>query len=340
MRFPTVVLAIVSLISFLTVDSSNANLLIDFNSTSQDGGPHPEAGYQSYDAGHEVAEDFITRYFAVEFPVSGPATVSLTPSWPNTTDIRVQQMADRPGGNDAYWVGDRLDLLTDYLGIDSRTGSGGNGDWDGALYGTPTYMTLTLGALPAGTYNWTSCHHDTEYVWSDFQVEFSFDSGTYFGSPILMEMTNSTPGGNPSSYVTYNGEPPLSDPSDLPSTLTYSITADGVNDVVIRFAPYQDGVNPVAVHKQIFGINGFELTQQVILEPPVMQTPQIEPDGAALLRWNSSPGLVYNLYHSDYCNGDFILLQAGIEASPPLNEFYANIQGVDIKFWQVTAVQE
>ena len=41
---------------------------------------------------------------------------------PNTTDNRVQQMIDRGAGNDAQWLGSNLDLLTDFIGIDTRTG--------------------------------------------------------------------------------------------------------------------------------------------------------------------------------------------------------------------------
>ncbi|MFP6864872.1 MAG: hypothetical protein VCA35_02935, partial [Roseibacillus sp.] len=37
----------------LTTFGASAQLLVDFNSTSQDSGPHPEAGYNSFDAAHE-----------------------------------------------------------------------------------------------------------------------------------------------------------------------------------------------------------------------------------------------------------------------------------------------
>ena len=50
-------------------------LLIDFNSTTQDNGPHPQVGYESYDAGHEVAGDFVP----VGYSAFG-TTVTLTPN--------------------------------------------------------------------------------------------------------------------------------------------------------------------------------------------------------------------------------------------------------------------
>ena len=95
--------------------------------------------------------------------------MAVTPDWPNTTDNRVRQMIDRSAVNDAQWGGDKLDLLTDWIGIDTRTTSGGNGDWDRTPATTPTYLTLALSGLPAGTYEWTSYHHDTEQIWADVQ---------------------------------------------------------------------------------------------------------------------------------------------------------------------------
>ena len=71
----------------LTIATLQAqNLLVDFNSTNQDRGPHPQAEYQSYDAAHEVPADFVTRSFQ-----AFGTTIDITPAWPNTTDNRVQQ---------------------------------------------------------------------------------------------------------------------------------------------------------------------------------------------------------------------------------------------------------
>ncbi|MBJ06519.1 MAG: hypothetical protein CMO40_05275, partial [Verrucomicrobiaceae bacterium] len=39
------------------------NLLVDFSSTSQGGGPNLQVGYQAYDAGHEAIADFVTRSY-------------------------------------------------------------------------------------------------------------------------------------------------------------------------------------------------------------------------------------------------------------------------------------
>lgn len=263
-----------------------AQLLIDFNSLSQDGGPHNQEGYQAYDAGHEVALDFVTKEYEAMF-FDEEYVISLTPAWPNTTDNRVQQMIDRSPSFDANWLGDDLDLITDWLGIDSRTGNGGNGNWDLTEFTTPTYMTLTIGGLPAGTYNWLSLHHDTEHCWCDFQVEISTDDGFSYSEPIFMEGTDSTPAGNPASPMEYQGlDDP--DPRNLPSTFKTSFTTNG-DDVVFRFTPYTDGLNGVNVHKNIFGINGFELEGD---EPVQQETTFIRGDTNADLRVNLADAII------------------------------------------------
>jgi hypothetical protein len=241
-------------VGFLAAVASADTLMIDFNSTTQGGGPNNQAGYQAYDAGHEVAADFVTQSYS-----AFGTTVGVTPAWPNTTDNRVQQMIDRGAGNDANWnnaAGD-IDLVTDFLGIDTRTGNGGNGDWDGTT-GTPTYMTLTLSGLSAAPYDWRSFHHDTEHVHGDFRVELSVDGGASFAQLTDGLMTDSSPGGNPDSSGFVPPGPWTGPDADLlPSTYGTSFTANGVDDVVFRFAPYSN----TAVHRQIWGINGFELVQ-------------------------------------------------------------------------------
>lgn len=232
-----------------------AQLRVDFNSTTQDNGPHPTTGYQSYDAGHEVAADFVPRTYAADFG-NGPVQVTLTPAWPSTSSAAVMQMIDRAAAYDNRWVGDDLDLVTDWIGIDARSGAGGNGNWD-RVTGSPTYLTLTLAGLPVGSYEWLSFHHDTENVWADFQVEVSTDGGVTFGPAVDKEMTSSSPNGVPTNPVDSTGATdPL--PRNLSSTFVTTFDASGP-DVVLRFAPFQDG-GPNGVHKQIFGMNGFELS--------------------------------------------------------------------------------
>ena len=239
--------------------TSHAALWVDFNSTTQGGGPNNNAGWEAYNAGHEVAADFVTQSYNATFAISGAANVGVTPAWPNTTDNRVRQMIDRGAGNDANWLDTDLDGVTDWLGIDTRTGNGGNGNWDGTT-GTPTHMTLTLSGLAAGTYNWRSFHHDTENVHTDFQVAINTGGGLV--ALANGYMSDSTPGGNPNSAT--NGSPGLvTDFAGMiaaGSIYDATFTANGTDDVVIQFTPLA-GTYGNAVHNQLWGINGFQLTQ-------------------------------------------------------------------------------
>lgn len=113
---------------------------------------HNEAGYQSHHVTHEVAVEFVTANYQVSFMLSGTTAVSLTPTWPSTSANAVMQMIGRSDGQAATWVGEKGNLLRDWIGIDSRTTvPGGLGPWDGVT-GNPTYMHLTLGGLPSATY--------------------------------------------------------------------------------------------------------------------------------------------------------------------------------------------
>ncbi|MED5419205.1 MAG: hypothetical protein VYA27_10905, partial [Verrucomicrobiota bacterium] len=96
----------------------SAQLYIDFNSTSNDGGPHPQTGYNSYDAAHENASDFLSPR---DYSAFG-ATISLAVDFPDSSDRRVQQMIDRGSGNDRNWTGSKLNLITDWIGVDTRSG--------------------------------------------------------------------------------------------------------------------------------------------------------------------------------------------------------------------------
>ena len=251
-------------------------LFIDFdNGGNQDGGFHFQAGYQSYIANHEAAAEFTTQSFT-----AFGTTIDVTPTWPDTSDNRVQQMIDRGAGNDANWNGDLLNLLTDWLGSDTRTGQGGNGNYDG-VSGAPTTLLLTIANLPAGQYNWRSYHHDTENMHAMMTLEFSTDGGLSFAPAINTTITDSTPGGNPTSPMTYDGpgDPGSFDPADLPSTVNTTFTATGIDDVVVRIVPFAQ----TAVHSQFAVINGFEITSNVVVPEGVILTEVSEiPGGYAI----------------------------------------------------------
>lgn len=270
-------------------------LLVDFNSNQDNGGDsttagppeasvanHNQPGWSSYHANHEVSAEFGTATYG---------SITVTPDWPNTNNNNVEQMIDRgtqstvapfnaTGSFDATWnnaAGD-LNLITDWLGIDTRTSNGGNGNWDGVT-GTPTYMTLRLGGLNNAIYNWTSFHHDTENVHGFFSVELSTDGGASYVKLPDGYMSDGTAGGfPPSTDPGFLGPQVGPDASTLISTYQTTFIADGVNDVVFRFAPYSN----TDVHRQLWGINGFVLEETPIPEPSTVALAVL---GAAGLAW-------------------------------------------------------
>jgi|GEM_PF-4527910 len=280
-----------------TYGQENA-LWVDFNSLSQDNGPHNHPDYQPYSAGHEVADDFVTA----EYEAFG-TMVSFTPSWPDTEDNRVMQAIDRgtQGGmdedgfpivtsHDFFWFAEdilsleedmtnNLDLVTDWIGADTRTGNGGNGDYDGDV-GEPTRMLFTLSDVPAGEYNWVSFHHDTEWMHGRYWFDYSVDGGETFQPVGDREFTisKSRPEGNPPSEEIATGFDedfnPI-DPKDLPSTVNFDFAATG-EDIVMQFTPLSE----VAVHTQFAVVNGFQLTQTSATAPPVTVDPTcVVPEG-------------------------------------------------------------
>jgi hypothetical protein len=239
----------VVLTAMLVMTAHAGPLLIDFNSTSQDNGAHNQTGYQAYDARHEVAADFITRQYS-----AFNTTVSFTPTWPDTSDNRVQQMIDRSAGFDSNYVGNMVDLVTDWIGIDARAGSGGNGTTD------PTTLLFTLSDLPAGEYSYRSYHHDTEYQSGEFIVDlFDANGSSAIGA---FEMTASTPGGNNDNLE----NPGLgNDPAVLSSTVSFTFWSDGINDVQVQYQAYEI---PGNVQQSFLGVNAIEV--KAIPEPATL----------------------------------------------------------------------
>ena len=290
-------------------------LLVDFNSTTQDGGPHNLAGFEPYDAGHEVAADFNTKSYS-----AFATTVTVTPDWPNTTDNRVRQMIDRGAANDATWTdASTIDGVTDWLGIDTRTGNGGNGDWDGTT-GTPTYMTLALGGLPAGTYNWLSHHQDTENVHTNFQVELSTDGGATYAKLADGYMSDGTVDGNPDSLLD-GGQANLvtnfAEMAAAGSVYTTSFVADGTSDVVLQFAPYS-GALGAAVHNQLWGINGLQLAANA----PITWDAVVSGTTAADLIGGPEIPFVTATYPGGNADGTFFTGDGGDTGNADLNTIY------------------
>ena len=242
-------------------------LWLDFNSLVNVNG---QPGYESYDANNEAPGDFVR----MTYPAFG-STVGVTPSWPDTTDPRVMQMQDRSDTEAVLWSGDLRPFLRDWIGVDSRSNSGGNGAYDGTT-GTPTRLVLTLDGLPADTYAWRSFHHDVEKMHGKFAVEVSTDGGANY-TPVAgplpdgtFQLTNSAPDSTPPAATLYTGfpNPGSVDPADLPSTIDLMFTADGINDVLVRFTP----ITTTQTHRSFFCLNGFQLTGNMAISQPVVIT--------------------------------------------------------------------
>lgn len=297
---------------------ASGQFLMDFNSSQASGGTpvvgdpadpanaiHHEAGYLCYHAIHEEATSFVPATYEVNFSGTGAATVTMTPEWPNTTDARVRQSIGRSDGQAGSWTGIKTNLLRDWLGVDSRTGSGGNGAWDGTV-GTPTYFHLRFEGLPAATYEMTAYLHDVEHMNTEFTIEVSSDGGTTFGDPIVGRMTNSLSGGTPAENEVLPGMAPNvadGNPLDLTSTQVFAFEVVAGQDLVLRFAPLSTGT---AVHQQFLGLNGFEMVQTGGGGAP-LQINAISRNAASdevSLTWASKAGATYTIRTSEDLGGD------------------------------------
>jgi hypothetical protein len=286
-----------SLLALGTVATANAALWIDFGRPGQ----VLEAGYVGFDDNHESATTGASQNFATSFANSGAASVDIAAAWANTTDNRVKQIIVRGAGNNATWTDTTgIGLVQDWIGSDTRTGNGGNGNWDGTA-GIPTFMTLTLSGLPAGTYDWTSFHHDTENIHGNFKV--SVNTGAGADSRVDGYTTDGTTGGNPNSET--DGSPgralTFAEMEAKGAIYTTSFTADGTNPVVVEFVPIS-GVLGNAVHNQFFVMNGFQLDQQA---PPsnsgkfAITKMDYAPDTDTItITWPSVVGQLYSIDRS------------------------------------------
>lgn len=240
-------------------------------------------GYQNYDPSNLVEGEWGSQTydaFATE--------ITLRPEFPDTDSAPTGSMILRDNPDFDYWDNVLYDgsIARDSLIVDTQTSNGGNGDYDGDD-GSPTRLALRLGRLPAGTYAWTSFHHDLYFHHTEFITEISIDGGATFSETGRHRMTHGRDGGNPSSDDTRDG-PVL---ELMPSTVDVSFEADGEHDVVFRFTPLAaDGPDT-----RVFGINGFHLIQTAAAIPPLEITKvSIDSDsGMITLTWRSYPGRLY-----------------------------------------------
>jgi len=113
-------------------------------------------------------------------------------------------------------------------------------------------------------------------------------------------MTDSTEGGTPDSGAIEVGP----DAFTLPSTYHISFNANGADDVVLRLAPYSDAAG---VHRQIWGINGFQLeavtSDQAYGPTPISGATDVEK--SVVLSWNPADGTAATNGHRLFLSDDF-----------------------------------
>ena len=221
---------------------SSAGLLVDFSSTATGGqvGVFHDQGRQPYIADHEVDSN-VDRSEIFNVPAFGGANVTLSVDFPDTITNTAKQLIGR--GSVANYDGDDADLARDWIGVDARVAQGGNGT------DNPSTIRFTLAGIPAGTYLYSSFHHDVDNQNGDFDViltdadrtDAPYDSRT---------MTASNAGMNPGAGQTLHS---------LPSTLNAVVRSNGVDPIIITYEAYEGAT----VATSLFGINGFDLVPTV-----------------------------------------------------------------------------
>lgn len=238
-----------------------ADFVVDFSpdgTVAGQAGPFHDQDSFPFVAAHEV-DSATDPLFGVDrsetWPVAalGGASVTATLSYPDSTDPRIKQMIGRPddggaGGSDHY-VGDKVDVMRDWVGIDARTGSGGNGT------GAPTTMRLNLAGLPDGTYLFRGYHHDVANQKGRFEIVVS-DATRSATSLGLFRMTHSsTTYGNHQPENPGAGNPPAA----LTSTVEFVFTVSGGSSTDIDYLMTETSSGDT-VRSSFFALNGFEIT--------------------------------------------------------------------------------
>ncbi|HEU5069953.1 MAG TPA: glycoside hydrolase family 98 domain-containing protein [Verrucomicrobiae bacterium] len=207
-----------------------------------------QSGFAAYDAQNEVAGSFGPRSYS-----AFGTNIRVTPSWSGTPATNTAQQAwwrDNASGYSTN-AADRLDLLIDWIGTDPRESPGDP-------------LTLTISGLPAGTYGWLSYHHDTQNQQGHFRVTVNDAAGSAATSGLQVSNTQ-TQGRTNLAQVT---------------TFATALVSDGVNPVSLVWET-TDAPN----FNTMFVINGFELTNDVVVAPQQVNAPLRRPISPSQPMW-------------------------------------------------------
>jgi hypothetical protein len=252
-------------------------LLVDFsNAGNQAAGPQVMNGYQSYIANHEVIGEVD---HSQAFPAFG-TSVTLTVEYPDSFTNTVRQMINRAEANNLNYIGEKVSLVRDWIGIDARVAQGGNG------FDIPTTMTFTFDGFPAGHYQYRAYHHDTEFQHGMFNVGVDDAAGSREIGMFAMTASTNNATNNPNPVNPGAGQGPES----LESTVTFPFESNGTNPVVVRYSNFEAAL----ALETFLGVNGFEITALPTPVPLVWISVTRNPQtGAVTLDWQSEAGATY-----------------------------------------------
>ncbi len=230
-------------LDFNSFPSPTGGLKVDFSSQNAAGqaGVFHHSDWFNYVATHEVT-GITDRTELWTVPAFANAEVSFTVAYPDTTAATVKQMIGRTDVQAAAYTGDSPRLMRDWIGIDTRAASAGNGAT------ADTTMTFTFTALPAGTYRYRGYHHDVELQNGQFGLNVT-DASRSNADLGRFRITRS--GGTTNSLP----ENPGGDPATLSSTIELLVVSNGNDPVTISYT----GRETASVFTSFVVVNGFEL---------------------------------------------------------------------------------
>jgi hypothetical protein len=218
-------------------------LKVDFSSQNAAGqaGVFHHSDWFNYVATHEVT-GVTDRTEVWTVPAFANTEVSFTVAYPDAAAATVKQLIGRTDAQAALYTGDSPRLMRDWIGIDTRAGSAGNGT------AADTTMTFTFTGLPAGTYRYRGYHHDVEFQAGQFGLKVT-DASRSDADLGKFRITHS---GQNANHLPEN---PGGDPSALSSTIDLLVVSNGTDPVTLSYA----GRETASVFTSFVAVNGFEL---------------------------------------------------------------------------------